>query len=373
MQQTLKIALEVGKALVEIHKVGVMHRDLSWTRIFITRDGHVKVIVGLKAKTVTTGYDTTGVSEARWGAPETLQDGKIKYTDAIDIFSFGLILISLITRDLPFTHVIRRDKPIDDGLVTALLRKPETAKELLKGNFEDMSVPKAYAELAYDCIKWDAAHRPTAPEVVRRLLEMQNEQDVPRHLQALGSANLPDVGLELAIIKGTNFDVNTNILPFEGYSQMRFDKVVETPRVPETNKVLRWGWQTTLEKVQPLASTVEFAVRKANLISDKFLGKVMLRLDDLLNPDMLSSEERASFTAPRTVILNVYNKLNIMGQLHVRAAFTGSIEEYLRVIRDDRARVLLARQGRQDLRSEELQRQHDAAAAALAAAARVAR
>ncbi|EQC34903.1 TKL protein kinase [Saprolegnia diclina VS20] len=369
MQNTLAIALEVGKALVDVHKVGVMHRDLSWRNIYIPHRGGVKVFVGLKAKTSTTGFDTNGVTEARWGAPETLQDGKIKYTDAIDIFSFGLVLISLLTRDLPFTHVLRRRNPIDDGHVTALLRNPKTAEELLSGYFEDMSVPKAYAELVQDCIKWDAAQRPTAPEVVRRLLEMQNEQDVPRHLQALGSANLPIIGLTLAIIKGTNFAINTNIFDFQGYSQMRFDEVVKTPCVPETNSVLRWEWLTTLENVQPLAKTVEFAVRKVNIMWDTYVGKVTLRLDDLLKPDKLSFEERTSLAAPRTVVLNVYNQANIMGQLHLRAAFTGPIEEYLSIIRDDRAKVLLARQGRHDFKNEGLQQDHDVATAALAAVA----
>ncbi|KDO30910.1 TKL protein kinase [Saprolegnia parasitica CBS 223.65] len=370
MQQILAIALEVAKALVEVHKVGVMHRDISWTRIYIARNGRVKVLLGLKAKTSTTSNDTNGITEARWGAPETLQPGKIKYTDAIDVFSFGLVLISLITRDLPFTHVVRSGKTIDDKRVETLLQKPETAAELLSNYFEGFAVPDAYATLVEKCITWDPAERPTAPEVVRCLLEQLNEQDVPRHLRAIGTLDLPDVGLELAIIKGTNFNIDTNLFAFQGYSRMRFDKWAETPRVPETNNVLRWGWHTKLENVRPLGATVQFAVRKASFMWDKSLGQVTLRLDDLLNPKMLSSDtERASLTAPRTVVLDVYNDGNVMGQLHVLAAFTGRITEYLNVVREDRARVLLARQGNQDYKNEGLQQEHDVAAAALAAVA----
>ncbi|KDO17304.1 TKL protein kinase, partial [Saprolegnia parasitica CBS 223.65] len=142
--EKLHIAVQIAKAIVHIHNLAVMHRDLSWSRVYVDAKGHVKVFAGLKMRQVQAyeSYLNSGVSEARWGAPETLMTadgGATTYTDKIDIFGLGLILISLVTRDLPFTYIVKttgRPTSIDDNLVAAKLKKRETAIPMLTQSFD---------------------------------------------------------------------------------------------------------------------------------------------------------------------------------------------------------------------------------------------
>ncbi|KDO17302.1 serine/threonine protein kinase, partial [Saprolegnia parasitica CBS 223.65] len=152
--EKLWIASQIGKAIVHIHNLAVMHRDVSWSRVFVDATANVKVFTGLKMRQVEpteNNHFTSGISEARWGAPETLpepQGGEngepdsndTTYTDKIDIFGLGLILISLVTHDVPFSYVLKtsgRRTPIDDNLVTAWLKKRETAIPMLTQSFDD--------------------------------------------------------------------------------------------------------------------------------------------------------------------------------------------------------------------------------------------
>ena len=44
LDKALDLATEVGEALIAAHKAGIIHRDLKPDNIFVTEEGHAKVL-----------------------------------------------------------------------------------------------------------------------------------------------------------------------------------------------------------------------------------------------------------------------------------------------------------------------------------------
>lgn len=124
----LDVATQVASALVAAHSAGIVHRDLKPGNIMIREDGYVKVIDFGLAKRVR-GFPNrrkldisvtrpgTVVGTVHYMSPEQAAGGAVD--NRSDIWSLGIILFELVTRQLPFdgkteTEILTsiRDKPV---------------------------------------------------------------------------------------------------------------------------------------------------------------------------------------------------------------------------------------------------------------------
>jgi serine/threonine protein kinase len=175
----LKIALGSAKGLAYLHEdchPKIIHRDIKASNILLDYKFEAKVADFGLAKF--TEDNNTHVSTRVMGtfgylAPEYASSGKL--TEKSDVFSFGVMVLELITGRRP---VDTTQTFMDDSLVD--WARPLMTRALEDGNYEplvDLKLQKNYKEnemarmiaVAAACVRHTAKRRPRMSKVVRAL------------------------------------------------------------------------------------------------------------------------------------------------------------------------------------------------------------
>src|SRR5437762_2000425 len=109
-KQAVDYALQVAKGLSAAHEKGIVHRDLKPENLFVTRDGHLKILdfgLAKRVEAVAAGKETsaptgsghtepgTVMGTAGYMSPEQVKGLPVDHRS--DIFSFGTILYELLS------------------------------------------------------------------------------------------------------------------------------------------------------------------------------------------------------------------------------------------------------------------------------------
>jgi len=165
-RDVVAIALQVAEGLGAAHAKGIVHRDLKPENILITTDGTVKLLdFGISklldaAPALTTASDRitkTGqiLGTAEYMSPEQARGETVDPRS--DIFAFGCVLYEMVSGRVPFAG-----ESVVEKISAVLKEEPEPLERLAP------DVPEKLRNLAYHCLRKDAAKR---PQTIREILE----------------------------------------------------------------------------------------------------------------------------------------------------------------------------------------------------------
>jgi len=100
----LQMADQIAKGMHHLHSEGIIHRDLSARNILVDEIYNLKIadfgLARLNASVPEENITNSDVGPIRWMSPESLTNKE--YSFASDIWSYGVTIVEIITKDLPY-------------------------------------------------------------------------------------------------------------------------------------------------------------------------------------------------------------------------------------------------------------------------------
>ncbi len=160
-RKLLVVARDIAEGVAHLHKHSIVHRDLA-ARNLLVKKRIVKVAdFGLARVTMEDSYATTATSDGptKWSAIEVIEKGK--FSQAADVWAFGVVLWELATGERPFADMTAAAAAVAIVRGVRLARPADISDELWA--------------LMESCWRVDAHARPTMAAICASLAAMLTE------------------------------------------------------------------------------------------------------------------------------------------------------------------------------------------------------
>ena len=195
------IALDIGKGLSYLHDQKIIHRDLKSLNVLLDHQYHAKIsdFGFAKVKSESQGTKTKlEIGTLRWMAPELLKRETDDHNVATDIYSYGMVLWEIASRQLPFRS------GLDNTVVMNWIKD---------GEQENVPVdcPEAYGELIKACWQKEAKERPSAEKLVAELKRAKPQEAtqsmLPKRAKKFWHADPATPGMRNPINKDKGYEL----------------------------------------------------------------------------------------------------------------------------------------------------------------------
>ena len=165
----LNICHDIALALVYLHSNGLIHRDLTGNNVLMIAGTRAKITDFGMSKLATINPHMTALTlcpgNVLYMSPEALDDTK-SYTTMLDIFSFGVIIVQILTRLFPCPT--DRFRKVHDSRYNTELRLVIPDTERRQAHLQLISDTHSIKPLAVQCLMKENK-RPSALQLSGRL------------------------------------------------------------------------------------------------------------------------------------------------------------------------------------------------------------
>ena len=201
----VNMAHDIALALVYLHSNGLIHRDLT--------GNNVLMIAGIRAKITDFGMSKLATVNPRMTAltlcpgnvlymsPEALDEAK-SYTSKLDVFSFGVIVVQILTRQFPNPTDRFRFVSVSEFEEQVRVLVPDAERR--QAHLRLIADSHALKPLALQCLKKKENERPSAQQLSERLSELkQSSRYTESREQAEHSSEIEQLQLQLRSLTDT--------------------------------------------------------------------------------------------------------------------------------------------------------------------------
>ena len=174
----VNISHDITLALVYLHSNGLIHRDLTGNNVLMIAGVHAKVTDFGMSKLARVNPRATPMTlcpgNLQYMSPEALEEPP-SYTEKLDIFSFGVLLVQIMTRQFPDAGPrfqvleLSNDPRFPEG--TARVPIPEAQRRSAHLNLISGTHP--LKAIALNCLKSKEKERPSAQQLSNSLSELK--------------------------------------------------------------------------------------------------------------------------------------------------------------------------------------------------------
>ena len=179
----INVCHDITLALSFLHSNGIIHRDLSGNNVLLSGQPNVRAKVTdfgmaslcdqLSPRQSYLTYTMCPGTDA-YMPPEAVKDNSI-YTETIDCFSFGVIVIQILSKKFPKPSDRMKKIEINSpGMSNVIAYVPVSEHERRQEHINKVDPENPLLQVALDCIKDNDTDRPTAHWLCERMVDLKD-------------------------------------------------------------------------------------------------------------------------------------------------------------------------------------------------------
>ena len=300
----VNICHDIALGLVYLHSNGLIHRDLTGNNVLMVAGPRAKITDFGMSKLATDNPRGSALTlcpgNVLYMAPEALEEEKKSYTTMLDIFSFGVIVIQILTRQFPKTTDRFREVCNKKGKSELREVVPETERRQAHLNM----IPDTYPlkPLAIQCLKKEN-ERPSASQLDESIIELKISTQFMKSVhETQGSSNIQQLEMHFQ---------HHRIMFEEHWKQVSERCDAKDMQLLEMQCLLEWNegelqrtQQQLQEKEQLLSEFQQSLQQKDETINDleQTISAHERRIQQLQHQDTTITVQKLDVTAHKTVV-----------------------------------------------------------------------